>query len=173
MSILSFMPIIIVFAGSYLLIKLRAFFILHPIKTLLFTFNGQKQKENIKSFQTWLNKYFNSGLTVDGAYGNNTKKASVKAWQQSSNELFNTSLAIDGDYGDESKKAASKIVIKKDSYNRFVYILQGMLNCHGYVCEFTGKCTSATVTQIKAFQRAKGLTADGVVGQNTWNKIFS
>ena len=132
-----------------------------------------KKKENIKSFQTWLNKYFNSGLTVDGAYGNNTKKASVKAWQQSSNELFNTSLAIDGDYGNASKKAASKIVIKKDSYNRFVYILQGMLNCHGYVCEFTGKCTSATVTQIKAFQRAKGLTADGVVGQNTWNKIFS
>ena len=132
-----------------------------------------KKKENIKQFQTWLNKYFNSGLTVDGIYGNNTKKASIKAWQKSSNELFNTSLDVDGVYGSECKKAASKIIIKENSYNRFVYILQGMLNCNGYVCDFVGRCTSSTITQIKAYQRAKGLTADGVVGQNTWNKIFS
>ena len=132
-----------------------------------------KKKENIKLYQTWLNKHFNSGLTVDGVYGSNTKKASIKAWQSSCNKLFDTNLTIDGDYGNASKSASSKVIIKLGTCNRFVYILQGMLNCNGYVCDFIGECTSSTVVEIKSYQKDKGLTVDGIVGTNTWNKLFA
>ena len=130
-------------------------------------------KANIINFQTWLNKYFNANLKVDGIWGTNTKKATIKAWQSSCNKLYNTNLKVDGIWGVNSKKASSKVIVKLGNNNRFVYILQGVLNAYKYTCSFDGKVTTNTVTQIKAFQKAKKLKVDGIVGANTWNKLFS
>lgn len=131
------------------------------------------KKQNIISFQTWLNKNFKTGLKVDGIYGNNTKKAVIKAWQSSCNKLYKTSLKVDGVFGDKSKTASKKVIVKDGSNNRMVYILQGMLNCNGYVCGFDGKCGTNTITQLKKYQKAKKLTVDGKCGANTWIKLFS
>lgn len=141
--------------------------------TKITTSTATTKKANIINFQTWLNKYFDTGLKVDGVYGSKTKIAAIKAWQSSCNKLFNTKLTVDGKWETNSKNASAKFTIKLNSYNRFVYILQGMLNCNGYVCEFSGKCTATTVTQIKAYQKAKKLTVNGVVNTNTWNKLFA
>lgn len=130
-------------------------------------------KANIINYQTWLNKYFDAKLKVDGVWGNNTKKATIKAWQSSCNKLYKTNLKVDGIFGTNSKKASSKVILKSGSNNRFVYILQGVLNAYGYTCSFDGKVTTNTVTQIKAFQKAKKLKVDGIVGANTWNSLFS
>ena len=49
MSLLSLLPIIIVFSGTYLLFKLNFFFIKHPIRTLKFTFDDQNKKKHLLS----------------------------------------------------------------------------------------------------------------------------
>ena len=49
MSLLSLLPIVIVFTGSYFLIKLRFFFISHPKSTLKFAFSGENKKKAILS----------------------------------------------------------------------------------------------------------------------------
>lgn len=130
-------------------------------------------KANIINYQTWLNKYFNSNLKVDGVWGTNSKKATIKAWQSSCNKLYKTNLKVDGVWGVNSKKVATKVILKFGTNNRFVYILQGLLNAYGYTCNFTGKVDNNTVTQIKKFQKDKKLKADGIVGSDTWNKFFS
>lgn len=49
MSLLSLLPVIIILSGIYFLIKLRCFFIKHPIRTLKFAFSGTNKKKSILS----------------------------------------------------------------------------------------------------------------------------
>ena len=49
MFILSFLPIMIIFAGTYLSFKLDFFHVKHPIRTLKFAFSGQNTKKSVLS----------------------------------------------------------------------------------------------------------------------------
>lgn len=49
MSLLSFLPILMIMSGSYFLFKLRFFFIKHPIRTLKFAFSGKNKKRSVLS----------------------------------------------------------------------------------------------------------------------------
>lgn len=49
MSLLSLLPILIVFSGAYLSLKLKFFFIKHPIRTLKFTFCDQNKRKRLLS----------------------------------------------------------------------------------------------------------------------------
>lgn len=69
MSILSLLPIMIVFVGGILLIKLDFFYILHPIRTLRFTFKGHKSKESAISLMLALAGTLGVGNIVGVAYG--------------------------------------------------------------------------------------------------------
>lgn len=69
MSLLSFLPLMIVLTGGYLLIKLRFFYILHPIRTLKFTFKGQKSRESITSLILALAGTLGVGNIVGVAWG--------------------------------------------------------------------------------------------------------
>lgn len=66
-----------------------------------------------------------------------------------------------------------RTTLKIGSKGTDVGILQFKLNSLGYNCgnadmSFGNKTAEA----VKAFQRANGLKVDGVVGKNTWNKMF-
>lgn len=135
--------------------------------------DAEIKKDNIKTYQKWLNTNFKTGLTVDGIYGAKTKTASIKAWQTTVNKLYKTKLTVDGKYGANSKTAAKKAIVKNGSKNNLVYILQGMLNSNGYLCDVDGVFGSGTLSQAKAYQKRYKLTVDGVVGANSWNKIFA
>ena len=53
--------------------------------------------------------------------------------------------------------------------------LQGALIAQGYPCGSYGAdgiCGAATVSAIRAFQTANGLTADGICGQDTWGALL-
>lgn len=128
-----------------------------------------KVASNIKSIQTWLNTYYKTGLVVDGSYGSKTKTALIKAWQTEVG-----SLTVDGVFGAKSKAAASSHNIKKGSTGILVTIWQAYLVCRGYNPNgvdgsFGSGCHTATI----AFQKANGLTQDGVVGANTYYKAFA
>lgn len=54
-----------------------------------------------------------------------------------------------------------------------VKTLQRLLNATGYACGSSdGIFGVKTLTAVKAFQKAKGLEVDGVVGKNTWTALL-
>ena len=64
-------------------------------------------------------------------------------------------------------------ILRKGSKGEQVRTLQRLLNAIGYSCgNVDGDLGTKTVAAVKAFQKAKGLTADGICGKNTWNKLL-
>lgn len=54
-----------------------------------------------------------------------------------------------------------------------VKTLQRLLNALGYSCgKADGDFGKNTLAAVKKFQSARKLTSDGIVGQNTWNKLL-
>ena len=65
-------------------------------------------------------------------------------------------------------------VLKYGSSGSAVKKLQILLNGLGYSCgTVDGRFGAKTLEAVKAFQKANGLTADGIVGAATWNKLIS
>ena len=53
-----------------------------------------------------------------------------------------------------------------------VRLLQQKLNTLGETLSSDGKFGAATAAAVRRFQARNHLTADGVVGVTTWNKLF-
>ncbi len=69
MSLCSFLPLMIILSGGYLLIKLRAFFFIHPIKTLRRAFQGAEILDSIASLLLALSGTLGVGNIVGIAVG--------------------------------------------------------------------------------------------------------
>lgn len=64
--------------------------------------------------------------------------------------------------------------LKSGSRGTQVKVLQYLLNESGYDCgSADGIFGKKTLSALKAFQKAKGLSADGICGRNTWKKILA
>ena len=66
-------------------------------------------------------------------------------------------------------------VLKKGSKGESVKALQTLLIGNGYSCGSYGADGSfgdATDQAVRAYQKDNGLTVDGIVGTNTWNKLL-
>lgn len=53
-----------------------------------------------------------------------------------------------------------------------VKTLQACLNTYGYELDVDGSFGGKTDTAVNDFQKKKGLTVDGIVGQKTWNALL-
>lgn len=107
-------------------------------------------------------------VTADGAFGPKTT-AAVKAFQRS------RALTADGVVGPKTWAAlraappAATPTLKQGAKGAAVKDLQAKLNAKGgYGLAVDGDFGARTTNAVKAFQRARGLTADGVVGPRTW-----
>ena len=94
--------------------------------------------DGIKSFQRYINNnlpmsYLGTALDVDGGCGPLTKTAIIKLVQYRLNQA-GAGLSVDGGFGVQSQAAFQKYVGKIKRYDSgvWVYILQGLLYCHGY-----------------------------------------
>jgi murein L,D-transpeptidase YcbB/YkuD len=68
----------------------------------------------------------------------------------------------------------SNPTLKKGSSGQYVTLLQTELINRGYSCGKSGadgKFGNNTLASVKAFQKDHGLTADGIVGPQTWNAL--
>lgn len=64
-------------------------------------------------------------------------------------------------------------ILENGSSGAAVEALQMLLNCNGYSCgRVDGDFGPGTESAVKKFQKAKGLTQDGIAGGNTWGAIL-
>jgi len=126
---------------------------------------GPYTKDVVTQFQK------DKGLTVDGIVGVGTQQAIDKTIQQlkrvkppSNNVILPLTVGSCSNGNCPNLRARNK--------NRYVKYLQTRLRHWGYF-KFNpnGNYDSKTVEAVKRFQKAKGLSADGVVGPQTWHKI--
>ena len=123
-------------------------------------------------FQAWLNAGYSAGLTVDGLWGPKTRAGAVKALQTELNAQFGKGLAVDGLWGSKTKAAC--VNVKQGASGNLTCIIQGTLYCRGYNPKgFDGIFGAGCAAAVRAFQTAARLSADGIVGQNTWAALLS
>jgi len=99
-------------------------------------------------------------LTVDGVFGAGTE-STVKAFQSSRR------LVADGVVGPKTWSALV-VTVQKGSKGQAVVAAQKLLTHRGYSLAADGVFGTTTTSKTQAYQRAHGLTADGIVGARTW-----
>lgn len=118
-------------------------------------------------FQIWLNANYAAGLTVDGLWGPKTKSGAIRALQTELNAQFGKGLSVDGIWGSKTKAAC--VNVRQGARGNLTRIIQGRLYCMGYDPQgFDGIFGSGCKAAVERYQANKGLSADGIVGRNTW-----
>lgn len=102
----------------------------------------------------------------------NLAKSNIKAWQQSAiADGYKFASGADGIWGKECEAVAKKALCKKHAVGyknkNLTKIVQEVV---GVTAD--GKFGNGTKTAVVNWQKSMGLTADGVVGYNTWKKIL-
>lgn len=144
---------------------------------------AKKEESNVLKGQKWLNsnygstlqKYLKAKLNVDGEYGEKSRAAAVCVWKDLCNRKYKTKLdPSNSNFLSSCKKAAKKATIKKGASGTFVYLAEFILSAKGYYFgAMDASFGSGLTASVKSFQKEKGLTADGVIGPNTWYKLFN
>ena len=125
----------------------------------------------VVALQYLLNQY-GYNLSTDGIFGSGTAKA-VQQFQTNNN------LTLDGIVGRNTWQALLNInpasqVLKRGGKSSSVLFLQRLLLSYLYpINNLDGIFGGETERAVKAFQSENGLVADGIVGANTWRKLFS
>jgi N-acetyl-anhydromuramyl-L-alanine amidase AmpD len=104
-------------------------------------------------------------LTVDGVFGTATDTA-VRSFQTSQG------LAVDGLVGSETWPKLI-VTVRQGNTGDAVRAVQSQLASKGYAVTVDGLFGSQTTSAVQAFQRSRGLTADGVVGPFTWQHLVN
>ncbi|MGD1806861.1 peptidoglycan-binding domain-containing protein [Dapis sp. BLCC M126] len=135
--------------------------------------------QDVKDLQVVLNATVaDNSLVVDGVFGNLTKEA-VMALQKE------YGLTIDGIVGSQTWAVVDSIDVSENDINsrpvlcfgstgEDVEYLQRRLNGIGFgSLVVDGIFGVATESAVNKFQKYYGLTANGIVGSQTWNKLES
>ena len=127
-------------------------------------------KGNVARIQAILNDKYGLSIAVDNIYGNETKKALVKGLQTELNKQYGRGLAVDGIFGTNTYNSC--INVRKGAEGNITYLIQAMLVCHSFDIDADGIFGPATESAVREFQSRNGLSQDGIVGKNTFNKLF-
>ncbi|HEU4326269.1 MAG TPA: N-acetylmuramoyl-L-alanine amidase [Roseiflexaceae bacterium] len=120
--------------------------------------------ERVKTVQ-YLLRARSYTLTADGIFGSGTESA-VKSFQTS------RGLTADGIVGAQTWEGLVATVRRGDS-GEAVRAVQSQLVSKGYSLSVDGAFGSGTESAVKSFQTSRGLSADGVVGPDTWSKLVA
>lgn len=123
-----------------------------------------------KKFQSWLNSY-GMGINADGILGPKTKRAAVRVFQTELNKQFGAALTVDGIIG--AKTTAAMVNVKRGAAGNLTRLIQGMLYAKGYEpTGFDGIFGAGCESAVKQYQGNTKLSADGIVGKNTWTYLL-
>lgn len=129
-----------------------------------------QEKGKIATIQTSLNEKYGLNISVDNIYGNEMKKALVKGLQTELNKQFGSKLAVDGIFGTNTYNAC--INVRRGAEGNITWLIQSMLICKLFNINADGIFGSATESAVREFQKRNGLSQDGIVGKNTFSKLF-
>lgn len=124
-----------------------------------------KAAQNFANSRNYPTKAKFAKLDVDGFVGPKTKNALLRIYQ------YFAGVTIDGIFGAKSK-AAGTLQSRKSHSKWWTHLIQATLVYHGAKIDIDGAFGPVTETAVKSFQKANGLTADGIVGPNTYEKLF-
>ena len=118
--------------------------------------------------------YTVEGNTTKSGYSANGGMVAAKSYSRTNGNIAGYCSV---DYDDEVKETVEMTleVLKKGSKGDNVKALQILLIGYGFDCGSygaDGDFGSATDEAVRNYQKAKGLTVDGIVGKNTWNKLL-
>ena len=118
--------------------------------------------------------YTVEGNTTKSGYSANGGMVAAKSYSRTNSNIAGYCSI---DYNDEVKETVEVTVetLKKGSKGDNVKALQTLLIGYGYDCGkygADGDFGSATNEAVRNYQKAKGLSVDGIVGKNTWNKLL-
>ena len=118
---------------------------------------GAATERAVRAFQQKQN------LTADGVVGQTTWNALYAAWVDAQSDLGGTAwpgtALRRGDTGMEVRLVQFWLRLAADNYSALRTVT------------VDGSYGAATVSAVTAFQSLFGLTADGVIGRSTWNKL--
>ncbi len=140
MSILNILPIIIIISGFYFIIKLRAFYIIHPVKTVKTAITAIKKSPSTrKSFILALSGTLGVGNIVGVAFGISVGGAGVLFWIIIS-AVFSCALKYA-----ESTLAADTA---EDGSGGMMYLLKSSYKKHG---KMLGSCYAVLCLLLSLF----------------------
>lgn len=133
-------------------------------------------------------KVANGKITIiEGNYSNSVKRRTISVngryirgygvpkYDAETTTSQNTNSSTNSTTNKEDVCNVEIKVLKKGSKNNTVKALQTLLIGYGISCGrwgADGDFGSATDTAVRAYQKKYGLVVDGVVGQQTWNKLL-
>ena len=91
----------------------------------------------------------------------------VKEMQKALNSAYKLKLVIDGKLGEKTKTAIKIYLIRNGSKGAYAKWVQKRLKAKGYNIAIDGVFGSKSVAALKKYQKAKGLTVDGICGYAT------
>lgn len=108
------------------------------------------------------------------APNNNTNKLNYDGWiarlQIELNNQFHKDLNVDGLRGPKTLDAC--VTVKRGAKGNITKLIQERLNSVGFHISVDGIFGGGTENAVKVFQRNRGLSADGIVGRNTWDWLL-
>lgn len=125
----------------------------------------------IYDIQEWLNRHYNTRLALDNIYGPKTKAALIKGLQTELNTQYKKGLVVDGIWGTKTYNAC--INVKQGAEGNITMLIQMALFIKRYNLSMDKKFGPDTTAKVKEFQKANGLSVDGIVGKNTFKKLLA
>lgn len=121
--------------------------------------------------QYLLNQY-GYNLSVDGRFGVRTQNAVIDF--QKNNELTQDGIVGKNTWNALLNINPSANVLRRGSKNSAVLFLQKLLLSYLYpITSLDGIFGAETERAVRAFQTENNLSADGIVGRNTWQALFN
>lgn len=138
---------------------------------IFFDFNGNGQPDHVGIVEKV------SGNTVYTIEGNTSTKNDANGGSVMRRVRTKNILGVARPNYDEEEKIVTVDIrlIKKGSFGGDVKSAQILLEGYGYDCGkygADGDFGDGTEKAVKSFQKDHNLTADGIVGKNTWNKLL-
>ncbi len=125
---------------------------------------GSATQEAVRAFQTQFH------LTVDGVVGEETWNAMFNEYEKIQKDTLQPGVASGTYPGTALRQGDRGVSVQLAQF----YLAVVASSTTGIpVIEADGAYGSATANAVRAFQNKYGLAADGVIGQNTWSKLYT
>ncbi|WP_062048655.1 peptidoglycan-binding protein [Bacillus sp. JCM 19034] len=94
--------------------------------------------------------------------------------QSELNRQFNARLTVDGIMGPKTRSKLKLVTVRNGARGNITRVLQTILFIRGFnPGPFDGVFGDMTTGAVRAFQRDRSLSVDGIAGRQTWSALLA